>query len=75
MSGDVHVRFCESAGVRFPRATLLVIGFEREDDAHRCLETLRRRLTKFGLMLNDAKTRLIEALIRQRGAASWAARN
>lgn len=37
-----------------------VIGFEREDDAHRCLETLRRRLTKFGLMLNDAKTRLIE---------------
>ena len=24
MRGDVHVRFCESAGVRFPRATHLI---------------------------------------------------
>ena len=24
MSGDVHVRFCERLGVRFPRATHLV---------------------------------------------------
>jgi RNA-directed DNA polymerase len=37
-----------------------VIGFEREDDARRCLEALRGRLAKFGLRLNDAKTRLIE---------------
>ncbi len=25
MSGDVHVRFCERLGVRFPRATRLII--------------------------------------------------
>ena len=26
MTGDCHVRFCESAGVRFPRATQRVQG-------------------------------------------------
>ena len=29
MSGDVHVRFCESRGVRFPPATHLVILADR----------------------------------------------
>lgn len=37
-----------------------VIGFERQDDAVACLEELRQRLAKFGLKLNDEKTRLIE---------------
>ena len=37
-----------------------VIGFERKDDADRCLLELRERFTKFGLRLHDTKTRLIE---------------
>ncbi|MEN6426051.1 MAG: hypothetical protein ABFE13_11850 [Phycisphaerales bacterium] len=60
MSGDVPVRFCESAGVRFPRATLLVMGFQHRDDADRFLRELRERFAKFGLELHPEKTRLIE---------------
>ena len=51
----------------------MVIGFERETDANRCLDELHQRLAKFGLKLNDAKTRLVEfgpfaaALRRQHG--------
>ena len=59
MSGDVHVRFCESAGVRFPRATHLVVGFEHREEAERFLAELRERLAGFGLSLHPDKTRLI----------------
>ncbi|MGN6545411.1 MAG: group II intron reverse transcriptase/maturase [Aureliella sp.] len=37
-----------------------VIGFQSERDAKQCLEDLRARFAKFGLKLNDQKTRLIE---------------
>ena len=37
-----------------------VIGAEHEDDARRLLVALRERLAKFGLALNEDKTRLIE---------------
>ena len=60
MRGDVHVRFSESAGVRFPRATHLVVGFQYKDDAERFHCELRGRLGKFNLSLNEHKTRLIE---------------
>ncbi len=60
MSGDVPVRFCESAGVRFPRATLLVMGFQHQTDAERFLHALRDRFARFGLELHPEKTRLIE---------------
>ena len=59
MSGDVHVRFCERLGVRFPRATHLVMGFERQDDAERVLEVLHKRMARYGLTLHPDKTRLI----------------
>jgi RNA-directed DNA polymerase len=59
MSGDVHVRFCERPGVRFPRATHLVIGFTRKDDAEEVRALVARRLAKFGLTLQPDKTRLI----------------
>jgi len=59
MSGDVPVRFCESAGVRFPRATLLVILFTHEEDARRVMEVLPKRFGKYGLTLHPDKTRLI----------------
>jgi group II intron reverse transcriptase/maturase len=38
----------------------IVIGFQRRDEAERCLEELRERLAKFGLKLHGGKTRLIE---------------
>jgi len=37
-----------------------VIGAQYESDARRLLEALRERLAKFGLTLNEGKTRLIE---------------
>jgi RNA-directed DNA polymerase len=60
MSGDVHVRFCERLGVRFPGPTHLVVGFESRAEAERFLEEFRERLAKFGLELHADKTRLIE---------------
>lgn len=37
-----------------------IVGAEYEDDARRLLEALKERLTKFGLKLNESKTRLLE---------------
>jgi RNA-directed DNA polymerase len=60
MSGDVHVRICERLGVRLPRATRPILGFQYQTDADRFLENLRERLAKFGLELHPDKTRRIE---------------
>jgi RNA-directed DNA polymerase len=60
MSREIQVRFCEGLGVQFPRATRLVIGFQSETEARRCLEELRERLACFNLELHPEKTRLIE---------------
>jgi len=60
MSGDAHVRFRERLGVRFPRATRLIVGFEHETDARRFLDEMRKRLQEFALSLHSEKTRLIE---------------
>jgi hypothetical protein len=70
MSGDVHVRFCESAGVRFPRATHLIITFEREDDARRVMDVLGKRLERYGLALHPDKTRLLAFRRPPRGQQS-----
>ncbi len=49
--GDVVVvRYCDD----------FVIGFESERAAKQCMEDLGVRLAKFGLKLNESKTRLIE---------------
>lgn len=73
MTRDCHVWFCESAGVQFPRATHLVMGFERKTDAEEMLLALKARLAGFGLTLHKDKTRLIEfgrlAASRRQGAA------
>jgi hypothetical protein len=58
MSGDVHVWFCERPGVRLPRPTHLVCGFERADEADRFLVELGSRLAKFGLRISPAKMSL-----------------
>jgi RNA-directed DNA polymerase len=60
MSGDVQVRFCERPGVRFPRATHRILGFERQDDAQRVMAVLAQRLERFGLELHPDKTRLLD---------------
>ena len=60
MRREFHVRFCEGGGVRFPSATRLVVGFEREGDARRFLDAMRKRLGEFALSLHPDKTRLIE---------------
>ena len=60
MSGDVHVQFCERPGVRFPRATHLVVGFQHKRDAERFLDAIKDRFGRFDLDLHPGKTRLIE---------------
>ncbi len=60
MSREAHAPFCESVGVRFPRATHPVLGFQYEDEARRFLTAVQERLGKFGLALHPEKTRLIE---------------
>ncbi len=57
MSGDVHVRFCERPGVRFPRATHLVICCRGTGEE--ALATLRRMMLQLKLPVNEAKTRLV----------------
>jgi hypothetical protein len=59
MSREVHVRFCEGAGVRFLCATRLVIlckGTAREAFA-----VSKQIMERIGLKLNEQKTRLVEA--------------
>ena len=60
MRRESHVRFCEGGGVKFPSATRLVVGFQRENDARRFWEAMRDRLKEFSLSLHPDKTRLIE---------------
>lgn len=54
MRRESHVRFCESAGVKLPRATHLVIlscGYATE-----ALAWTKAVMTRLGLTLNEAKT-------------------
>jgi hypothetical protein len=74
MSGDVHVRFCERLEVKLLRATHLVCGFERQDDAVRVLDVLHKRMSKYGLTLHPDKTRLIPSPDPVRAAPIWAER-
>jgi hypothetical protein len=60
MSGDVHVRFCEGVGVRLPRATHLIVGFEHRDDAERFWTARQERFGKCNVALHPEQTRLIE---------------
>jgi RNA-directed DNA polymerase len=59
MRREFHVRFCEGLGVRFPRATRLVMVFSDRQDAERVHRVLPQRLGRFGLTLHPEKTRLV----------------
>jgi RNA-directed DNA polymerase len=59
MGREFHVRFREGLGVRFPRATRLVMGFTCAEDARRVLDILPKRFGKYGLTIHPDKTRLV----------------
>ena len=59
MRRELHVRFCEGPGVRFPRATRLVALFASKRDAERFLAVLPKRFGKYGLTLHPDKTRMV----------------
>ena len=59
MSGDVQVRFCERLGVKFPRATHLVLLSPQRPD--RELAWLHHLLGRLGLTLHPDKTRVLDA--------------
>ena len=67
MRREFHVRFCEGAGVRFPRATRLVLVFSNEADAHWVRARLAERLSQYGLSLHPTKTRLVRFYPRGKG--------
>jgi len=64
MSGDVQVRFCERLGVKFPRATHLVIlvdAHPRHDWLLRAVDTrLREELATLQVEVNEEKTRTVD---------------
>jgi RNA-directed DNA polymerase len=59
MSREVHVRFCESRGVRIPPATHPVVHCATERQAHQVWAALRDRLGGLGLELHPDKTRIV----------------
>jgi RNA-directed DNA polymerase len=61
MSGDVHVRFCESVGVRSPGATHLVIRCRSEAEASAAWAEVQAWTTSARLTLHPTKTRIVDA--------------
>ncbi len=59
MSGDVHVRFCEGLGVKFPRATRLVVLCQTIKQAEEALTLVKQILgDELGLQLSHEKTKV-----------------
>jgi RNA-directed DNA polymerase len=58
MSREVHVQFCERAGMRLC-VTHLVIGFTHRRDAERVYRVIFQRFEEYGLKLHPEKTRLV----------------
>ncbi len=62
MSREVPVRFREGLGVRFPRATRLVIFTRSRRAAERVFRSVNRYLTQhLRLVVNETKSRIVEA--------------
>lgn len=60
MSGDVHVRFCESLWVRLLRATHLVMLCRSEAAAQHALAEVQQWAVQAGLTLHPEKTRIVD---------------
>ena len=59
MSREVHVRFCEGVGVRFPRATRLLIVVRSRRAGDRVKASITRYLTsQLKLKVNESKSRV-----------------
>jgi RNA-directed DNA polymerase len=59
MRREFHVRFCESPGVRFPRATRRVVTCSSAAAARAALEAARKILEALGVRMNPRKTRIV----------------
>ena len=59
MSGDVHVRICESLGGRFPWATRLVCHCIHQAECEQLKVELEQRFTDCGLQLHPEKTKMV----------------
>ena len=59
MNREIHVRFCEGVGVKFPRATRRLIHCDSEAQAREVLDAVRNRLKECGLELHPEKTRIV----------------
>lgn len=64
VSGDVHARFSEGLGVKFPRATQLVILCRTKEEARKALKVINNWVKNAGLKLHPDKTKLVDATIR-----------
>ena len=60
MSREVHVRFCESRGVRFPPATHLVVLCTTRSQAEEAERRATGLLGDLGLRLHPDKTRVVD---------------
>jgi hypothetical protein len=60
MSGDVQVRFCERLGVKFPRATHLVVMCDTRSQVEEARHRVSTVLTRLGLELHPEKTRTVD---------------
>ena len=60
MRRESHVRFCEGAGVRFPRATRLVVVCRTREACEQAEQRVREILGRLGLSLHGEKTRRVE---------------
>jgi hypothetical protein len=61
MRRESHVRFREGLGVKFPRATRLVILCRTPEEASRALELVRTWVSDNGLTLHPTKTKVVDA--------------
>jgi RNA-directed DNA polymerase len=60
MNGDVHVRFCESRGVRLPPATHLIVLCATRQRAVQARDLAEATLSPLGLRLHPDKTRIVD---------------
>ena len=75
MTRECHVRFCESAGVRSPRATHLVMAFENFLDAKRVLAVLGKRWVAVPGRRNALTADLLGRVLPRRYATTLMGRN
>ena len=67
MRREFHVRFCEGAGVRFPRATRPVVLCRTRADAEESLRRLGLIMDRLSLKLHPEKTRIVELGLGKEG--------